>query len=202
MMSASSAIERRLGRAAASSVLMAALALAAGFFGLVLVWGALVVPGWAVSAVLLGISLALVGARALLRTRRARHAGAQEPASPRSARRTAAWAAGAAVVALVSGLGFVADRPATYTVLGAAAPGSCQVAVRESSFLFAGAGEVYAVGAGGLGRAVGSWTADDGYQPVASGTYELEWEDGSAVLSLHSSAGNPVWPASHTFACP
>ncbi|MGM1030663.1 MAG: hypothetical protein ACQEWM_12465 [Actinomycetota bacterium] len=195
-------IDRLLGWSAATALIAATAALAGGLVGFVLVWGEQVVPGWLISTVLLAVVIAVAVALALLRRHRATGSAERGAAARRPAGRTAAWVVGATSVALGSGVGFVADLPATYTVLGAPAPGSCQVAVRESSFLFAGAGDVYAAGAGGVAMAVGSWTADDGYQPIASGTYDLEWEDGSAVLSLSSSAGNPVWPASHTFACP
>lgn len=195
-------IDRLLGWSAASGLVAAALALAGGLIGFVLVWGAQVVPAWAVSTVLLVVAVALLSVRARMRERRGRRSGEQGPATRRPVIWTAAWVVGAATVALGSALGFLADRPATYTVLGAAGPGSCQVAVREWSFLFAGDGAVYAVGPGGLGMEVGSWTADDGYAPVASGTYDLDWDDETAVLSLHSTPGNPVWPATHVFACP
>ncbi len=199
----SALIERLLGWGAAACLVLAALAVAGGLtVGFVLVWGGQVMPSWAVSAVLLAISLALVGARTLMRKHRARRSDEHGPPARRAAGWTAAWVTGAASVALGSALGLAADQPATYTVLASSGPGTCQVAVRESSFLFAGAGDAYAVGPGGLGRPVGSWTADDGYQPIASGTYDLEWDDGSAVLSLHSDVGNPVWPASHFFDCP
>lgn len=73
--------------------------------------------------------------------------------------------------------------------------------VRETSFLFAGSGEVYAVGASGIGWTRSSWTADDGYEPVASGTYELHWSADGGTLTVNGTTTNPVWPSLHELDC-
>ncbi|MFF2412571.1 hypothetical protein [Streptomyces sp. NPDC058092] len=60
--------------------------------------------------------------------------------------------------------------------------------------MFAGSGEVYAVGPTGIAwRPSGSWQADDGYRPIAAGTYELRWSrDGGGTLLVRGTEGNPV----------
>jgi hypothetical protein len=187
-----------LDRAIRACLLVATVVLIAGSAGFVLVWAGVAVPGWSVSAALLAVAVVLAMVRALVVRRCVRSSGATG-----APRRRAPWRILAtAVVVVLASAGLVADLSATYTVLTPAGPGACRLAAREHSFLFAGGGEVYAVGAAGLGRSVGSWTADDGGQPVASGRYELEWDGEEALLSLSSDPGNPVWPAVHTVSCP
>ena len=86
---------------------------------------------------------------------------------------------------------------------GPPVPRGGRAVVGETAFLMAGNGEVYAVG-GSTGAAwgpSGSWFADDGYRPVAEGSYELRWgrSDGSLVVS--GTRGNPVHPSLHTVDC-
>lgn len=192
----------RPGWAVATSLVLSALSVAAVLLGIVIVGGGRVLPSWAIGGILVTIALTVIGAGALVRRRGARRSGADRA----RARRSTAWVAASLVCAVAGGLvsasAWFVDRPSTYTVLSPTGGGSCQVAVRESSFVFAGGGDVYAVGTGGLGRVVGSWTADDGHRPVASGTYALRWDSGRATLELFSDPGNPVWPATHEFACP
>jgi hypothetical protein len=185
-----SATARRLEGAAGWCLLLAAVALAGWWFDFVWVLGTLVVPGWAVSVGLLGVSIALAIVRAI-----AGEQGAAKSTSP-------GWILSAVLIGLFNGFALLADFPATYTVLRPDGPGFCRVAVQESSFLFAGRGNVYAVGFAGLGREVGSWTADDGYRPIAAGSYELHWDDEGAVLSVYGDGGNPVWPNQHEVPCP
>ncbi|MFD4559662.1 hypothetical protein ACFWP5_35990 [Streptomyces sp. NPDC058469] len=56
-----------------------------------------------------------------------------------------------------------------------------------------GNGEAYAVGRTGLawGEA-GSWTVDDGYWPVAGGTYELDWDRDGGLLLISGTSTDPV----------
>jgi hypothetical protein len=186
----------RLDAAVRLCLLLAAVATVGGMFGFLLVWGQLVIPGWALSASLLVLSLVLAIARALLRRRNA------APGEERSARRRSPqWVGIALMAGVCSVIGGVGDLGATYTVLRPPGPGFCQAAVREHSFLFAGGGELYAVGLGGFGRPVSSWTADDGYQPIASGSYDFTWDAEGALLSVHGGP-DPVWPALHDFDCP
>lgn len=189
--------ERRLEGAAAWCLLVAVAALVGWWFGVVWAWGRLVVPGWAFSAGLLGVSILLTIARARVRRRRIRAISGPRAAGLRSFGFTLV----AVLVGLANAFALWVDLPATYTLLRPAGPGFCQVAVRESSFLFAGRGDVYAVGFAGLGREVSSWTADDGGRPIASGSYELQWDDEGAVLSV-SGDGDPVWPHQHEVPCP
>ena len=148
----------------------AGVAAVGGAFGLLLVWGGLVVPGWAISAGLLLMAAGLALVRALLVHRARRDPGRSGRPARRLGRRWGLLAVGAGSVSAVLALG---DLGATYTVLPPAGSSDCRAVVREHSFLFAGSGDLYAVGPVGLGRPVSSWTADDGYEPVASGTYEF-----------------------------
>ncbi|MFJ6314285.1 hypothetical protein [Pseudarthrobacter oxydans] len=186
----------RLGAAVRLCLLLAAAAIVGGMFGFLLVWGPLVVPGWALGASLLVLSLALAVVRAFLLRR---NAASGEQRSAR--RRSPLWVGIATVAGVCSVIGGVGDLGATYTVLRPPGPGFCQAAVREHSFLFAGGGELYAVGLGGFGRPVSSWTVDDGYQPIASGSYDFTWEAEGALLTVHGGI-DPVWPALHDFDCP
>jgi hypothetical protein len=185
-----SVTERRLEGAAGWCLLLAGVTLVAWWFGFVWVWGALVVPGWSLSVGLLGVSIALMVARAT--------AGEQGAATPKSP----GWVLSAVLIGLFNAFALLVDFPASYTVLRPAGPGFCQMAVRESSFLFAGSGDVYAVGFAGLGREVSSWTADDGGQPIAAGSYELHWDETGGVLSVYGDGGSPVWPNQHEVPCP
>lgn len=187
----------RLDQAVSLFLLLAAVAIVGGMFGFLLVWGELVIPGWALSSSLLVLSLVLAIVRAFVRDYRNAASGEQ-----RSTRRSSRlWVGLAVLVGVCSAISWVGDLGATYTVLRPQGPGFCQAAVREHSFLFAGGGELYAVGLGGFGRPVSSWTADDGYQPIASGTYEFTWNAEGALLSVHGDI-DPVWPALHDFECP
>jgi hypothetical protein len=181
--------ERRLEGAAGWCLLLSAVVLAAWWFGFVWVWGALVIPGWMLSIGLLGVSIALMIARVA-----AREPNAAKPRNP-------GWILSAVLIGLLNAFAVLVDLPATYTVLRPG-PGFCQVAVREYSFLFAGSGQVYAVGLAGLSWEVSSWTADDGGQPITAGSYELHWDDDGALLSVHGDGGNPVWPNDHRVPCP
>lgn len=176
---------------------LAGVASAGGWCGFVWVWGDLLVTGWAIGGGLVGPAFSLVCVRAIARHHRTRGAGAQEIPHPHSPM----WAVMATLIGLLSVVGFVADRPATYSVLDPGGPGSCRVAVREYSYMFSGSGDVYAVGFGGLGRTVSSWTADDGLEPITTGNYSLQWEDDRALLSVYGESGSPVWPTSHQVAC-
>ncbi|MFC7432878.1 MULTISPECIES: hypothetical protein [unclassified Agrococcus] len=178
-------------------LLTVAAVLVMGMLGFVLVRADRVVPGWAVGAVLLVATISLAVVRMLVR----RHARDVEGAGP-GGRRRPWWIVAAAALGVVAGVGSVADLPATYTVLTPGGPGACQLAVREHSFLFDGGGEVYVAGPGGVAMQVGSWTADDGGQPVASGSYALRWNGDDALLSLSSDPGNPVWPSELAVSCP
>ncbi len=72
-------------------------------------------------------------------------------------------------------------------------PGGCTAVVRETSFLVIGDGEAYAVGRTGLALGeAGSWVVDDGYRPVAAGTYKLEWERDGGLLVVSGSGTDPV----------
>ncbi|WP_143145033.1 hypothetical protein [Streptomyces humi] len=172
----------------------AALAAVAGWSSPLLLVGERVVPGWAVSAVLLAVALVLRGAL--------RRAGRRRPAGTATLPgRWAGWIRWSgllliAVAALGTTLGAADDlvSSAKYHVLRPVGPGGCTAVVRETSFLVIGTGEAYAVGRTGvaLGRA-GSWTVDDGYRPFDAGTYTLRWgPDGTGLLQISGRPTDPV----------
>jgi hypothetical protein len=179
---------------AVGCAVLAAVVVAAGWSGLLLMVGGRVVPGWALGGALLVVS----SATGLFR-RRVRGSAP----GPDGADRIPRWARTllTVVTALGSALGALNDLSATYHVLTPDGPGGCRAVARETSFLFAGSGEVYEVGPVGIGRRVGSWTADDGYRPIASGTYELTWGTDGGVLNVSGRGGDPVWPALHEVGC-
>ncbi len=157
---------------------VAGLVLGAGMYslvawtaGLVVVAGSWVVADWTVSGSLLVTALVV---------RLVRRAGISWPFR--------VVAVVTVLATLLSGLG---DLSATYTVLRPVAADGCRVAVRETSFLFAGAGEVYLTGPLGIGTRVGSYRTDDGYRPVASGDYTFHWEAGTGQLHFTGRPGDP-----------
>ncbi|WP_221352262.1 hypothetical protein [Streptomyces beigongshangae] len=93
--------------------------------------------------------------------------------------------AGGAADDLISG--------AEYHVLRPSGPGGCTAVVRETSFLMSGAGEAYAVEHTGLALSeAGSWAVDDGYRPVAAGTYELDWGRDGGDLEINGTSTDPI----------
>ncbi|MGW4498490.1 hypothetical protein ACWENR_07720 [Micromonospora sp. NPDC004336] len=179
---------------AAGCAVLAAVLVAAGWSGLLLVVGGRVVPGWALGGALLVVSWAL-----LLFRRRVRASSPGPAATGRGPR----WALTLLTVltALGSALGGLNDLSTTYHVLTPDGPGGCRAVARETAFLFAGSGAVYEVGRVGIGRRVGSWTADDGYRPIAEGTYELTWGADGGMLTVSGRSSDPVWPALHEVGC-
>jgi hypothetical protein len=181
-----------LRRAATCCLLLAAVTAVANVGGLVLVIAGGVLPAWAVSAMLLAGSLALV----LI----CRHAARGGSKTRRNALVSLLHRLVVFGVGLSSLTGALGDLSATYHVLEPAGPNGCRAVVREYSFLFAGSGAVYAVGPSGIGTRTSTWTTDDGYEPVADGSYQLRWEAGSGTLRLMGGI-DPVWPALHEVTC-
>ncbi|MER7420983.1 hypothetical protein ABT346_30095 [Micromonospora peucetia] len=181
---------------AAGCVLLAAVVVAGGWSGLLLVAAGHVVPAWALSGALL-VAPQIPG----LARRFVRRWAYESDDAGRNVRRPWVLTLLTVLAGVGTVLGAVGDATATYHVLAPNGPGGCRAAVRESSFLFSGNGDVYAVGAIGIGWRVSSWTADDGYTPVASGTYELTWGTDSGVLIVGGRGVDPVWPALHEVDC-
>ncbi|MFF0445699.1 hypothetical protein ACFYT4_04615 [Streptomyces sp. NPDC004609] len=174
------------------------LAAAVGWSGVLLVVAGHVIPGWTVSATLLVVTLILMGVLAVRR----RSAAGPAPSCPRA---RPAFVRGllAAAAGLGSVVGGLNDLGAQYHVLRPTGPGGCTAVVREESFLLAGSGAVYAVGPTGIAwRESGSWRADDGYRPVASGSYELSWSRTGGVLVVSGTMVDPVYPGLHSVDCP
>ncbi|WP_314194997.1 hypothetical protein [uncultured Arthrobacter sp.] len=185
-----------LRRAATCCLVFAAAATLVNFGGLVVVIAGGVLPGWAVSAILLTASLAL-----LLISRRAAGGAAEARSSARqNARSPLLQRLVVFAVGLCSLAGALGDLSATYHVLEPAGPNGCRAVGREYSFLFAGSGAVYAVGLSGIGTRVSSWTTDDGYEPIADGSYQMHWDSNSGSLALLGGR-DPVWPAVHGVEC-
>lgn len=174
--------------AAVGCLVLAFVLLVLGWSWLLLLVAGVVVPGWALSGGLLVLAFVLwrIGAAARRPARRV---------LPR-------WVV--AVLAVLTGLGSLlgalGDLSADYHVLQPSSPHGCQVVVRETAFLFAGSGQVYAVRFG-VGVHRGSWTADDGDRPVGRGDYELRWGADEGTFTVHGSPGNPVWPGLHGLGC-
>ncbi|MCX5376213.1 hypothetical protein [Streptomyces sp. NBC_00091] len=184
------------------AVLCAVLAAVAGWSDLVLVVPGWVVPHWVVAGLLLAVSVAV----RVFRRMRALSRRPAAPAAPAAGRgaQAARWAAlalptGAAVLGI--GLGGLGDLGADYRVLEPAGPDGCRAVVRETSFLKAGSGELYAVKGVGLAFKSSSWIVDDGGRPIAAGLYELTWGHEDGALDIHGRAGDPVMPALHGVDC-
>ncbi|MET9227869.1 hypothetical protein [Lentzea sp. NPDC003310] len=164
--------ERRWQVAVSGLVLAAgAYALAGWMFGLMIVAGTWVVPAWVPSAALLVVAFVV----ALVRRVRL------------------SWPSRvvAVLTSAVALLSWVGDLSATYTVLPAS-PDGCRVVVRESSFLFAGDGEVFLTSPFGIGPGMGTYQTDDGYRPVTVGDYEFRWESGVGRLSFTGNSTDPI----------
>ncbi|MET9914685.1 hypothetical protein ABZZ74_49815 [Streptomyces sp. NPDC006476] len=164
--------------------------------GLLLVVRGRVIPGWEVSGALL--VLALVVHWSLIRAARVR-----ETARPRKRATPRRLAEGLLIATAVLGTAWGAGddliSDAQYHVLSPTGPGGCRVVVRETSFLVIGSGEAYAVGHTGLALGEsGSWRADDGYHPVAAGTYELHWGRDAGVLHVSGTNTAPVFSSALT----
>ncbi|MFH8465417.1 hypothetical protein [Streptomyces sp. NPDC017991] len=185
----------RLSPACSTAVGVGSLVLAAvgSWSDLLLVVRGRVVPGWGVSAALLVMALVLRWALA-----RVDHLASADAA--RLPRKRAVWAPLGTRLLLVTAVlgtagGAVGDlfSGAEYHVLRPSGPGGCTAVVREASFLMSGGGEAYAVGRTGLALGEsGSWTVDDGYRPVDSGTYALDWGRDAGLLRISGTSTDPV----------
>ena len=185
----------RLFRASVILLVLAPLCSVLGWTGFLFVLRQQAVPGWAIGVVLFLASMVLLKLDAFRQR--------SITCTDRTRRIPRPWFVTLLVVVSVtfSGLGALDDlSSAKYYVLSPSNSDGCRVAVREFSFLFAGRGTVYVVGAAGVGRKVSSWTADDGYKPFSSGNYELMWYSDGGSLILHSNS-DPVWPALYEINC-
>lgn len=169
--------------------------------GLLFILGTHALPGWAPGGALL-----LAASAVSIANRPARRSGPAKTGEPTggASRRRRARALLTSLTVLGCLLGGLTDAAATYHLLKPAGPAGCRAIVRETAFLFAGGGNVYAgfvVGPIGVAWRGSSWAADDGYRPVAAGTYSLTWGLGGGSLIVHGTTGNPVWPALHEVDC-
>ncbi|WP_307104694.1 hypothetical protein [Arthrobacter globiformis] len=185
-----------LRRAATCCLVLAAAATLVNFGGLVVVIAGGVLPGWAISAILLVASLALL----LISRRAAGGAAGGRGGTRQNAPSTLLHRLVVFAVGVSSAAGALGDMSATYHVLEPAGPNGCRAVAREYSFLFAGSGAVYAVGLSGIGTRVSSWTTDDGYEPIAGGSYQMSWDSDSGSLALLGGR-DPVWPSVHGVEC-
>ncbi|MCZ7440191.1 hypothetical protein O7598_27570 [Micromonospora sp. WMMC241] len=180
----------------AACVLLALLVVVGSWGGMVLVVAGQVVPTWLVSGALLFAPLVITP----LWHRANRWARVPDDVG-RSARTRRVLVLLTVLAWLGTGLGLLDDLSATYRVLEPSGPDGCRAVARQTSFLFAGGGEVYAVPATGIGWQVSTWTADDGGTPITDHAYELRWSDDGGSLILHGDVGQPVWPALHEVDC-
>ncbi|MFJ4878928.1 hypothetical protein ACIP93_27505 [Streptomyces sp. NPDC088745] len=181
------------------------LAAVAGWSGSLALVGGYAVPGWQSGAVLLAVSLILLGVHYVRGVRRYAASGAESMPSRRSLRLLLALALLTAAAALGCGQGALSDmvNGAEYRVLAPTGPGGCTAVVREESFLESGRGEVYAVGDPGLARTPsGTWEVDAGHRPVAAGSYELTWGDGGSLTVRDSGTGPAPALDVEFLACP
>ncbi|MFE6283406.1 hypothetical protein [Streptomyces sp. NPDC057877] len=166
-----------------------ALAAVASWSSLLLVVQGRVVPGWWLSAALLTLSLLLH--RTL--TRRGTEAPGLPPKRAAWTRRGARLLIGTAVLGTAWGAADDLISGAQYHVLRPEGPDGCTAVVRETSYLAIANGEAYAVGHTGLALGTsGSWTVDDGYRPIAAGTYKLSWGRDGGLLRISGTATDPV----------
>jgi hypothetical protein len=164
------------------------LAVAAGWSSMLLVALGQVIPGWVVSVTLLFTWLVLMRVGAVGHRSEIDAASPRRATPPRFIQGLLVAAAG-----LGSAFGVLGDLGSEYHVLHPTDPHGCTAVVRETSFLFAGRGEVYAVGPTGIAwRPSGSWEADDGYRPIAAGTYELRWSRYGGTLLVSGTEVDPV----------
>ncbi|MFJ3957200.1 hypothetical protein [Arthrobacter sp. NPDC090010] len=180
---------RRLGTTCLVLAIASALAHLAG---LLVVIGTNVLPFWTISGILLIAYLTLLVV-AYLAAR-----GSTVPPVARSVLVFRTISISALCLLCLSGA--FNDFGASYRVLDPPAANGCRAVVREVSFLFAGSGEVYSAWPFGIASRTGSWTADDGYKPVAHGSYTLNWHGNEGVLHLVGDH-DPVWPALQTVRC-
>ncbi|SHG24758.1 hypothetical protein [Streptoalloteichus hindustanus] len=184
--------------AAALCVLLAAVAVAAHWSGVLLVVLGQAIPDWALAGALLLAALVL---RIIARVARRRQPAGTVPLAGHGA--LSPWIiVPLSLVAVVgSVIGGLRDLSSHYYLLPSESAGGCRVLVRETAFLLGGRGDVYVVEPFGLGRKVSSWTADDGYRPFTSGTFELRWSGDDGVLRISGRRGDPVWPGLHDVDC-
>lgn len=156
-----------------------------------------VIPSWAVSTTLLLVSMVFVRVVAVRQRSTAGLTASHRLTPPRFVRGLLAAAAGLGIV-----FGVMDDFASEYHVLHPTGPHGCTAVVRETSFLLAGRGEVYAVGPTGIAwRPSGSWLADDGYRPIAEGTYELRWSQDGGTLTVRGTEVNPVMQGLQSVDC-
>jgi hypothetical protein len=179
-------------RLEAACLVLAAAAALAHLAALLLLFGETVLTLWTVSGVLLMASVTL----RLVSIRAARGSAMPTPAVHVRLLRNIVTLG----VFLVCLGGAFSDMGSSYRVLDPPAANGCRAVVREHSFLFAGSGAVYAVRFGGIGSRTSSWTTDDGYEPVARGSYTLSWDGSDGVLNLFGGI-DPVWPDVHAIPC-
>lgn len=181
-----------LRRLETACLALAAMTAVAQLGALLLVIGGTVLTFWAVSGMLLVASVTL----RMVSSRAAR--GTEVP--PFAAHVRLLRSIVASAVCLICLGGAFSDLGASYRVLDPPAANGCRAVAREFSFLFAGRGDAYAVRFGWIGLRASSWTTDDGYEPVARGSYTLDWDGNDGVLNLIGGI-DPVWPAAHAIPC-
>lgn len=156
-----------------------------------------VVPSWVLSATLIFVSLVLMRAVAVRHRSTVDRTTSRRLTLPRFIRGLLVAAAG-----LGSAFGVLGDFSSEYHILRPTSPDRCTAVVREASVLFGGWGEVYAVGPTGIAwRPSGDWVADDGYRPIAEGTYQLHWSPDGGTLAVSGNGHDPVMDGLQSVDC-
>lgn len=126
----------------------------------------------------------------------AAHRGVDSEAAGGKGRRAVRWVANGlmacalAAVLAVSGFRCLLDVP---YVADPASPAGDRVVVVERNVLLNGNGTVYLVPNGfGFGIEVARYGADDGYSPMGSGTYSLEWDGRVPAFEALGTPADPV----------
>lgn len=156
--------------------------------------------GYAVAGLLAcaAIALRVAGAvaRRCARSRAAIRRGTDSEAAGGKGRRAVRWVANGlmacalAAVLAVSGFRCLLDVP---YVADPASPAGDRVVVVERNVLLSGNGTVYLVPNGfGFGIEVARYGADDGYSPMGSGTYSLEWDGRVPAFEALGTPADPV----------
>ena len=135
---------------------------------------------------------------------RHRRPGVREPRRRGSgAGRAVAIAMLVVTAGVVAGLGWLFSHDTDAMVLEPPSAGGCRVVVQEHSLLMSGSGTVFVLPAHDLvARRVSRYSTDDGYRPVASGSYSLTWTGEQGLLEVSGSGSDPVWPGLHEIDCP
>lgn len=152
--------------------------LIAFFNGWILVVGSHVVHTWMISSALLMASLVLWRIRA-------ERSPVPNPDGTRSSlMRSCPSIFLVAILGAGCALGALEDIGTRSSILKSQGLDGCRAVARETHFLNAGRGEIYAVNQFGIGKLAGKWAPNDEYRPVEAGNYTLNWGAAGGELTI------------------